>query len=70
VLDDDHRVARVHQPVELRHEPLHVRRVQPGGGLVEHVERVAALRALQLGGELDALRLAARQLRGRLAERR
>jgi hypothetical protein len=42
--------------------------MQAGGGLVEHVERVAALRALQLGGQLDALRLAARQLGGRLAQ--
>ena len=42
--------------------------MQAGGRLVEDVERVAALRALQLGGELDALRLAAGQLGRRLAE--
>jgi hypothetical protein len=42
--------------------------VQAGGGLVEDVERVAALGALELGGELDALRLAARELGGGLAE--
>ena len=43
VLDDDDRVAGVDQPVELRHQPLDVGRVQAGRRLVEHVERVAAL---------------------------
>ena len=42
--------------------------MQAGRRLVEDVERVAALRALQLGRELDPLRLAAGQLGGRLAE--
>ncbi len=68
VLDHDHGVAGVDQAVELRHQLLDVGRVQAGGGLVEHVQRVAALRALQLGRQLDALRLAARQLGRRLAE--
>ena len=54
--------------VELRHQPLDVGGMQPGRRLVEHVERVAALRALQLGRELDALRLAARELGRGLAE--
>ena len=52
----------------MRHQLLHVRRVQAGGGFVENVERVAAARALQLGGELDALRFAARKLGRGLAE--
>ena len=56
------------RPLQLRHQLVDVGRMQAGGRLVEHVERVAALRALQLGGELDALRLAARQLGRRLAE--
>ena len=68
VLDHDDRVAGVDQAVQLRQQPVDVGGVQAGGRLVEHVERVAALRALQLGGELDALRLAARQLGRRLAE--
>ena len=68
VLDDDDRVARIDEPVQLRHEPLDVRRMQAGRRLVEDVERVAALRALQLGGELDALRFAAGELRRGLAE--
>ena len=41
---------------------------RPGGRLVEQVERVPAARPLQLGGELDALRLAAAELGRRLAE--
>src|SRR5678816_3962272 len=36
--------------------------MQPGGRLVQEVERVAASRALQLGRKLDALRLASREL--------
>ena len=43
-------------------------RVQPGRRLVEHVERVPAAGSLQLGRQLDPLRLAAGQLGGRLPE--
>ena len=42
VLDDDDRVAGIDQPVQLAHEQLDVGGVQPGGRLVEQVERVAA----------------------------
>src|SRR3569623_1131338 len=42
--------------------------MQSGGGLVENVERIAALGALQFGRELDALRLATGKLGRRLAE--
>ena len=42
--------------------------VQAGGRLVEDVERPAGRDLRQLGGELHALRLAARQRRRRLAE--
>ncbi len=41
---------------------------RPDGRLVEQVERVPATGALQLGGELDALRLAAAQLGRRLTQ--
>ena len=68
VLDDDDGVAGVDQAVELRHQLLDVGGMQAGRRLVEDVERVAALRALQLGRELDALRLAAGELGRRLAE--
>ena len=59
VLDHDDRVAGVDEPVQLAQQQRDVGGVQPGRRLVEQVERVAAAGPLQLGGELDALRLAA-----------
>ncbi len=50
------------------HQHLDVGRVQPGGRLVEQVERVPAAGALQLAGQLDPLRLPAGQLGRRLAQ--
>jgi len=41
VLDHDHGVARIHQPVEHVQQPLHVREVKSGRRLVEDVKRVA-----------------------------
>ena len=58
----------VDQPVELRHQAVHVRGVQAGRRLVEDIERVAAPGALQFGRELDALGLAAGEFGRRLAE--
>jgi predicted RNA-binding protein with RPS1 domain len=46
VLHHDHGVACVHESVELRLQALDVRWVQAGRGLVQHVQRVAALHAL------------------------
>src|SRR5512140_2161862 len=68
VLPDDVRIPGLDEPIELRHQLFDVRRMQPGGGLIEHVEGVAALLPLQLGGELDPLSLAARELGGGLAQ--
>ena len=68
VLDQHDRVAGVDEPVQLAQQQRDVGRVQPGGGLVEQVERVPAPGPLQLGGELDPLGLAAGELGGRLAE--
>ena len=59
VLDHDHRIARIDESLQLHHQPVDVGGMQAGGRFVEDVQRVAALRALQFGGELDALRLAA-----------
>ena len=42
--------------------------MQTGRGFVEDVQRFAPLRALQFGGQLDALSLAAGKLRGRLSQ--
>ena len=48
----------------------HIRQVQARRRLVENVDRVLrALQLAQLSGDLDALRLAARKRRRRLAER-
>src|SRR4051812_44190802 len=43
VLDDDDGVARGDQAVELGHQPGDIRRVEPGGRLVEDVQRVTPL---------------------------
>src|SRR5882672_1498421 len=77
VLDDEHAVAGVHEPVQHAHELLDVRDVQADRRLVEHVERgLGRPRAQRLGAhlrelgyELHALRLAAGQSRALLAER-
>ena len=42
------------------HELLHIGGMQAGGRLVKNIERVAALCSLQLGGQLDSLRLTTR----------
>ena len=66
VLDDDDGVALVGQFMEHLQELLHVLEVQARGGLVEDVEGLAGGPARQFLGELDPLRLAARQRGGRL----
>ncbi len=68
VLDDQHRVSGVDQTLEHVDELAHVLEVQARGGLVEDVERLAGLRAVQLLGKLNALRLAAGESRCRLPE--
>ena len=68
VLDQDDGVAGVDEPVQLTQQERGVRGVQSRGRLVEQVERVTAAGPLQLGGELDALRLPAAELGGRLPE--
>src|SRR6478735_11498236 len=66
VLDDEHRLARLDEPVEQAEEVLDVGKVQAGRRLVEDVD-VALLGHLR--GQLEALPLAAGQRRERLAER-
>ena len=70
VLDHDHAVAAIDQPVQHADQLCDVGHVQADGGFVEHVERVRRLVAAaadvvahlaQFGDELDALRLAAAQ---------
>ena len=66
VLDDDHRLAGVDEPVEQAEQLLDVGEVQAGGRLVEDVD--AALLA-HVRGQLESLPLAAGQRGERLAER-
>ena len=68
MLDHQHRVAGVDQPLEDLQEALDVGEVEAGRRLVEDVERAAGGALGQLGRELDPLRLAAGQRRRRLAE--
>ncbi len=60
VLDDDHRVAEVAQPLQRRDQPLVVALVQPDRRLVEDVEHADEART-DLRRQADPLRLAARQ---------
>ena len=68
VLDDQHGVAQVAQPLERAEEPVVVALVQADARLVQHVEHADEARA-DLGREPDALPLAAGE-RGRLALQR
>jgi hypothetical protein len=63
VLDDDQGVAEVAQPQQRLDQPLVVALVQPDRRLVEDVEHADQAGA-DLGGQPDALRLAARQRSG------
>ena len=67
VLDDDHGVAEVAQTYERLDEPVVVALVQTDGRLVEHVEHADQAGA-DLGGEPDALRLAAGECPGGAVE--
>jgi hypothetical protein len=73
VLDHDERVAGVDQAPERAQELRDVVEVQAGGRLVEEEERAfraarRARRVREMAGELEPLRLAARERRHRLAE--
>ena len=68
MLDLDHCGAGVDRRVQLHQKLVHVGRVQSGCRLIEDVQRVPTLCTLQLGGKLDALRFAAGDFQGGLAE--
>ena len=68
VLDHEHGVAGVDEALQHDEQLAHVVEVQAGRRLVEDVERAPGAAPLQLARELDALRLAARERRRRLAE--
>jgi hypothetical protein len=59
VLNHHHGIAGLHQFLQLNYEPRNIGWVQTRRRLVQDIERVTALRPLQLGGKLDALRFTA-----------
>lgn len=67
VLHHDQRVAQAAQPQQRLDQPVVVPLVQADGGLVEHVEH-ADQAGTDLGGEPDALRLAAGERPGRAVQ--
>ena len=65
VLDDDDRLAGVHQPVEQALQVLHIGQMQPGGGLIEN--QYPALLG-HVGDQLQPLTLTAGEGGQRLTE--
>src|SRR5690606_11564648 len=68
VLDYQHGIPAIGQSLQDLQQSLDVGKVKAGGRLVENVHRLAGRAAGELARELHALGLAARELRGRLAE--
>ena len=61
-------VAEIHQSLEHVEQMPHVVEVQAGGGFIEQIKRLARLPFAQFFGQFDALRFAARESGGRLAQ--
>ncbi len=68
VLDDDDRVAHVHQFLQHLDQAVHICNMQAGGGFVQNIHRFAGAAAGKLVGQLYALRLAAGQGGGALPQ--
>ena len=68
VLDDDDGVAEIGEAVQDLEQLAHVVEVQAGGGLVEQIEGAAGLALGELAGQLHALRFAAGERGGALAQ--
>ena len=68
VLDHHHRVARIAQPVQYVQQQADVVKVQSRGRFIQYVQGAAGVALGEFQRELDALRLAARERGGRLAE--
>jgi hypothetical protein len=68
VLDNDDGISGIEETIKLFHELRHIERVQARGRLVEYVKSFATLRTLQFSSQFDALGLAPRELRRRLAQ--
>ena len=68
MLDDDDRVACVHQLLQNIHKPVDICDMQTGGRLIENIDGLAGRAFGQLGSQLGALRLTAGQRRGGLTQ--
>src|SRR5665811_1910935 len=68
VLNDEHGVAAVNKTVEHAHQHAHVLEMETRRWLVKDIEGSTRIALRQLGGELDALGLSARERRRRLAQ--
>jgi len=68
MLDHHHGVALVDERVQHLEQLAHVFEVQPGGGLVQNIQRAAGGAPGKLLRKLDALGFAARKRGGLLAE--
>ena len=62
MFDDYDGIAGVYESLQVLHQPVAIGGVKPRSWLVEDIDRVAALSALQFSRQLNALRLPARQL--------
>src|ERR1700729_2827842 len=68
VLDDDDGVSQVGKAVEDLEELAHIVEVESGGGFVEEIKSAAGLPLGELAGKFHALRFAAAEGGGALAE--
>ena len=68
VLDDHSRIAALHQLAEDLRQLGDIVKMQAGRGLIEDIDGLSGALSGQLCRQLNPLRLAARELRGRLSE--
>ena len=61
VLNNDHRIARVHQFVQHFDQTMHIGHMQTGGGFVQNIHGLPGSAACQFVGQLHPLGFTARQ---------
>ncbi len=68
VLNHEHRVALIHEPLNHIHQLVHVVETQTRGGLIDQIEGLAGGALGEFGGQLHSLGLTAGEGGGRLAQ--
>ena len=68
MLNNDNRIALIGEPLENTDQSVNVVGMKAGGGFVQDIDCFSGAAAGQLGGQLDALRLASRQGGGGLPD--